>query len=735
MASVTETIVANPARATAPRWLFTLTILTGSFLLFLVQPLLARMVLPKLGGAPAVWNSAMLVYQGLLLAGYAYAHGLTRLAPRTQVGVHLSLLLLAALTLPLGLRAADLPPGAEPVLWVPWLLLLSVGPLFFVIAAQSPLLQRWLALRGGGDPYPLFVASNIGSFAGLLSYPLLVEPLLGVEVQRLGWSWGYGALLLLVAAASLPLLRRSSVPGAEAAAAAAPLSRARVARWVLIAAIPSALMLSTSLHLTVDVAPMPLLWVVPLGLYLLSFTIAFAERRTLARWARAAAPFSLVLAASSLFLAAGSALLLAVGAALVALFTVAAALHAMLYEDRPEPARLTAFYLALSFGGAIGGLFVALLSPVIFDWTYEHPLLLLAAAGLLGGRQPLTGIAALLSGRRTGLVLWALALLLLMVVVAAWWGEQRDGLKLLTAISAALLTLALGRRWLFLLVMAVTLLAGGVLQRLSESARPGLLTRSYFGTYRIVTEAGARSLIHGTTTHGVQLLGPPERRRTPTSYYWTGSGVGRVLSALPGVVNPAARVGVVGLGTGTLACYARPDQRWTLYEIDPVVVDIARSPAFHFLRDCLPQAPVIVGDARIRLAEAPPASFDLLVIDAFSSDAIPIHLLTKEAFAVYARALRPGGLLMVHISNRHLELRPVVRTGGESVGMAGLLAAATGDPLSRGYESSWTALSSDPRLLSRVSATEAGLWVGLPRGRRVHWSDDHASILPVLKPL
>ncbi len=734
MASVSEAVVTPSARAAAPRWLFTLTILTSSFLLFLVQPLLARMVLPRLGGAPAVWNSAMLVYQGLLLAGYAYAHGLARLAPRAQVAIHLSLLLLAALTLPLGLRAADLPPGAEPVLWVPWLLLLSVGPLFFVIAAQSPLLQRWLALRGGGDPYPLFVASNIGSFAGLLTYPLLVEPLLGVEVQRFAWSWGYGLMLLLVAASGLPLLLTRG-GGRQAAQRAAPLPAARIMRWVLIAAIPSALMLSTSLHLTVDVAPMPLLWVVPLGLYLLSFTIAFAERRTFARWAPAAAPFSLVLAASSLFLTGGSTLFLAVGAALAALFLVAAALHAMLYEDRPEPAQLTAFYLALSVGGALGGLFVALLSPVIFDWTYEHPLLLLAAAALLGGRQPLSGIAELLSGRRTGQILWALALLLLGLIVAAWWQGERDWLKLLTAICAALLTFALGRRWLFLFVMAVTLLAGGVLQRLSESARPGLLTRSYFGTYRVVTEAGTRSLIHGTTTHGVQLLGNPERRRTPTSYYWTGSGVGRVMSALPGVVGPAARVGVVGLGTGTLACYARPDQRWTLYEIDPVVVDIARSPSFHFLRDCLPDAPVVIGDARIRLAAAPPASFDLLVIDAFSSDAIPIHLLTKEAFAVYARALRPGGLLMVHISNRHLELRPVIRTGGEAVGMAGLLATAPGNPLSRGYESSWTALSSDPRLLGRVTATEPELWVGLPLGRRIHWSDDHASILPVLRPM
>lgn len=718
-----------PMTALAPRWLFTLAIFTGSFLLFLVQPMLARMALPRLGGAPAVWNSAMLVYQGLLLGGYAYAHLLGRFGSRTQVAIHLAVLFMAGLTLPLSLAARSPPDDAEPLLWVPWLLLISVGPLFFAISAQAPLLQRWLAI-GGGNPYPLYVASNLGSFCGLLAYPLLLEPLVGVAENSLWWSWGYGAMMVLVAACGLPLLRQDHAPPAREAAPAIPLRT--FVRWALIAAVPSGLMLSTTLHLTTDVAPMPLLWVVPLGLYLISFSIAFAERRGVANFCTAAAPFALMLAASLLFVLEGDLLPLVVLFAILAMFLAACALHAQLYDQRPDPAGLTLFYLALSVGGVLGGLFCALIAPLLFDWTYEHPLLIIAAAYLLGGRQPLPAIAELTAGKMAGRILLLLIALLLVSSFIAARVDNRTAIALLASTGAGLATFALGRARLFALAIAAVILAGGGFRQIEDSLN-GQMTRSYFGVYRISEEFGQRVLIHGTTTHGVQLLGPPERRRTPTSYYWTGSGVGRVMSNLPALMGPTARVGLVGVGLGTLGCYARPGQRWTLFEIDPTVVALARGPRFHFLRECVPDAQVVIGDARLKLEQAAPASFDILVIDAFSSDAIPMHLLTKEAFAIYRRALRPGGLLMIHISNRHLELRPVVRTGGESVGMSGVLAAAAGDPLVRGFETTWTALSADPALIERVKTTEPDLWVGLPFGARVHWTDDHASILPVLE--
>ncbi|WP_300975071.1 spermidine synthase [Sphingomonas sp. LHG3406-1] len=722
--------IAQPLNAaSAPRWLFTAAIFTGSFLLFLVQPMLARMALPRLGGAPAVWNSAMLVYQGLLLAGYAYAHWLGRFGSRTQVAVHLGVLLLAALTLPLSLAAGSPPATAEPFLWVPWLLLVSVGPLFFAISAQAPLLQRWLSI-GGDDPYPLYVASNLGSFCGLLAYPLLLEPLVGVAENSLWWSWGYGVMLLLVAACGLPLLRSDAPPADRAVIARVPWRT--FLRWALIAAVPSGLMLSTTLHLTTDVAAMPLLWVIPLGLYLLSFTVAFAVRRTAANICAAAAPFFLLLAAAMLFVVTGNLLPIVALIAILAMFLVATALHSRLYDERPEPAQLTLFYLAMSVGGVLGGLFCALIAPLIFDWTYEHPLLLLAAAFLLGGRQPLAGIWSLVASKRAGHMLWLMLGLQFAGAIAGSAWEERTLLALVAAASAGLASLALGRRWLFTAALATSMLASGGLDRLHDTMVPGQLTRSYFGVYRVLDGWGTRGLVHGTTTHGVQLVGSPERERTPTSYYWSGSGVGRVMTNLPALLGPQARVGVVGVGLGTLGCYSRPGERWTLFEIDPTVIEIARSPSFKFLSRCLPDAPVVIGDARLKLAEAAPASFDILVIDAFSSDAIPMHLLTREAFAIYRRALRPGGLLMIHISNRHLELRPVIRTGGESVGMKGVLASAVGDPLVRGYDSTWTALSSDAALIERVKATEADLWVGLPFGPRVHWTDDHASILPVL---
>ncbi|MFL6801838.1 MAG: hypothetical protein ACJ8EQ_08755, partial [Sphingomicrobium sp.] len=357
---------------------FVATIFVGSFLLFLVQPMIARMALPRLGGAPSVWNSAMLVYQALLLAGYAYAHWLGRFQPPRQAMIHVAALVLAALTLPIGLMAAMPPPDANPFLWVPWLLLVSIGPLFFVVSAQAPLLQRWFALTGGGDPYPLYAASNLGSFGGLITYPLLVEPLLPIGEQRLLWSLGYGLLVLLVGWCSLGLPRTAAEPREQAAAAPRPGAR-QIAEWIFLAAVPSGLILSTTLHITTDIIAMPLLWVLPLGAYLLSFTLAFAARRGPADFVIRIAPLILLLACFAIFMNQTWLAVVFCGVSIVNLFTASVALHSRLFETRPPAQHLTFFYLMMSVGGALGGLFCALIAPLIFDWTYEH-LLLLAAA-------------------------------------------------------------------------------------------------------------------------------------------------------------------------------------------------------------------------------------------------------------------------------------------------------------------------------------------------------------------
>jgi len=719
---------------------FVATIFAGSFLLFLVQPMIARIVLPRVGGAPAVWNSAMLVYQALLLAGYAYAHWLGRFAPRSQGVIQLGTLLLCGLMLPIGLIAALPPPDANPFLWIPWLLALSIGPLFFVVSAQAPLMQRWFALSGGGDPYPLYSASNLGSFCGLIAYPLLLEPLISVADQRLAWSIGYGLLVALVAGCALAL-PRGVAPQPQARAAWPPLGR--LAGWALLAAIPSGLMLSTTLHLTTDIVAMPLLWVLPLGLYLLSFTAAFAERRGAARLCTLAAPLMLLLAGCVTFADTTPLPWAVAGIALLTLFTASVAIHARLFEQRPDPSQLTAFYLAMAAGGVVGGIFCALAAPLLFDWTYEHPLLLLATAAMLGLRNPFPIVERMWArvpagGRLTRW--WPIGVLMVSLVGQISWGGGKSvaGAIIVAYVLIALGVLTIGRRWLFAATLGALMLGMGGWERLALSSAPGQMTRSFFGIYSVrELGPGVRALVHGTTIHGIQNRGSPSRERIATSYYAPRSGIGLALQAAPELFGDRARIAVVGLGTGTLSCYARPGQDWRFFEIDPVVAAIARdSSRFTFLSRCLPNARVEIGDARLLLERSRPASADLLVIDAFSSDSVPMHLLTREAFATYAEVVRPGGLILVHISNRFLNLEPVV-AGAAQRGWHMRIRRYRPTPReaeTRAGASDWVALSSDPRLLQRFQTTSKEAWAPLsPRPGFAPWTDDRASILPIVK--
>ena len=723
------------------RWRFVATICLGSFLLFLVQPMIARMALPRLGGAPAVWNSAMLVYQGLLLAGYAYAHWLGRFAPRRQSAIHLILFLAAALTLPIGLSSAVPPPASNPFLWVPWLLLASIGPLFFVISAQAPLIQRWFALSSDRDPYPLYAASNLGSFAGLLAYPLLVEPLLAVQSQRWLWSAGYVLLAGLVAwcASSLP----AETQRHGEATPAAPVAARQLGRWALLAAVPSGLILSTTLHLTTDIGAAPLLWVLPLGVYLLSFVVAFADRRGPARAVTAVAPVFLLLAAGSSYFEGELSVLIVGALAILTLFVVSVALHAQLFDQRPEPRQLTAYYLAMSVGGFLGGVFCALLAPLLFDWTYEHLLLLFAAAMLMTGASPFARLTDRWKDKGPTLIIWggvalmvvilALAILLPMTGVAV-------EVTLVALIAQFVIGVAsIGNRLLFTTAVVAIMICAGGWQRLSWSAEPGRMTRSFFGVYTVRADGpDARALVHGTTLHGIQNRGSPERERMPTTHYAPGTGVGLAMTALPRLYGDQARVSVVGLGAGTLACYARPGQSWTFFEIDPAIVRIAEDPSrFTFLSRCLPQRSIVVGDARLTLDRAPARSANLLVIDAFSSDAIPVHLLTREAFKVYRRHLRPDGLLLVHISNRHLKLDDLVASlaadGGWNARRT-VYRPTTEQWAANHTTAVWVALSPSAEMMDRLVERSPDSWEPLawPLGAPL-WTDDHASLLPLIR--
>jgi len=735
--------LALPQRRAEARPLFVATIFAGSFLLFLMQPMVARMALPRLGGTPAVWNSAMLVYQALLLAGYSYAHLLARFALRRQARVHVIFLLLAALWLPLGLRGFSLPADASPLIWVPWLLLSSVGPLFFVVSAQAPLLQRWAAAQfGDRNPYALYIASNLGSFGGLIAYPLVVEPLLPLAWQSMSWSIGYALLIAMVAACgyflhlqSLPTeFSKCQTVESSSGNAGAPLNLSQRLLWIALAAVPSGMILAVTTHLTTDIIAMPLIWVIPLGLYLLSFSIAFSSRDRLARVVGWALPLILIVAGamggSGQYFSMGP----SIAADLLLLFGTSIALHHRLYRLRPDPAHLTDFYLCMSAGGVLGGLFCGLIAPAIFDSLYEFPILVVAAALLM----PMRADARPLTSRQRR---WMTVGGVLLSCFAGGMLFFTPSLALKAAVLVALALLAraaLAHRILFAALVALLLLGLGGWTNIAMSMTGTTRTRSYFGIYTVSNSGNARMLMHGTTTHGFQLLAKG-LETYPTSYYAPKSGVGIAMQATPAMFGTGARIGAVGLGAGTLACYARPDQDWRFYEIDPAIVGIARNPKqFTFLSRCLPHADIAVGDARLTLAHEPNASHDLLLIDAFSSDSIPMHLLTREAVANYGRVLSSQGLLLFHISNRYVDLRPVLAAAALDGGWSA--AVRNYDPAPRDAEdyrvshSIWVAFAKSPGRLRQLTGYDPTLeWTALqPKPRFKPWTDDYGSILPLL---
>ncbi len=726
------------------RTLFLITILTGSFLLFLVQPMIARMALPRLGGAPAVWNSAMLVYQALLLAGYAYAHRLAREPSRRQATIHLLLFTVALLWLPIGLANLQPPAGGSPIFWVPWLLVASIGPLFFMVASQAPLMQRWYSASGNeGEPYALYAASNIGSFAGLIAYPLIVEPFTTLNSQKWIWSGIYLALMVLVALCAVQIWRSpaANTQAAETGERSAIGWKLRL-YWIALAAVPSGLMLSTTSHLTTDLMAMPLLWVIPLGIYLLSFSVAFAEDRMFANIFTRMAPLVLVIAGSFVFIVWGKAAINGMVASLSLLFVVAVSLHAEMYRTRPAATELTSFYLMMSVGGVIGGLFCAIVAPLVFDWTWEHPILILAAAVLM----PKTGLIPLdHSNRKIAVAMATLGVVALTLAIYGVLTEPEAITMTKVLLAAAIMAIGAataGFRLPFLLAVAGLLTINGGWDNLKKST-DGSRMRSYFGTYTVTDDGNSRWLMHGTTMHGMQLRNEPTR---PISYYPVTSGVGIALANAPRLYGANASIGVVGLGTGTLACYQRPGEYWQFFEIDRLVVEIARErKIFSFLERCAPDAEITLGDARLTLAQVPQGKFDILALDAFSSDSIPLHLLTKEAFATYRRALKPDGLLLVHISNRYIDLNPVVSAEAKANGWHAALRhdSPTEALINKGDRASqWIALSPDAAKLAQLTGKvdtiknryhDADQWLALDRpGKTSPWTDDYASVLPHL---
>ncbi|HSU12502.1 fused MFS/spermidine synthase [Longimicrobium sp.] len=739
-----HTPAAAPPPRAAHRWVlvvFTASIFTSAFLLFLVQPMFSRFVLPLLGGTPAVWNTCMLFFQAALLGGYLYAHvGAQKLGVRRQAAVHVVLLAVAALLLPISVAGAAPRGGQEPIAWLLLLMLTTVGLPFLVLSATGPMLQKWFAETGhprAANPYWLYAASNLGSMLALLGYPFLMEPRLRLMEQSRAWAVGYGVLAVLVVLSAVALWRlspaadpASTVPaGAGAsidAAATTPVAARERLIWIGLAAIPSSLLLSVTTFITTDVAPVPLLWVVPLAIYLLSFTLAFAARPPLKhKWMLAAEPF--FIAAVSLLLMYGFTRrpMQVIPMHLLALFVVAMVCHGELARRRPSVSHLTEFYLWIAVGGVLGGIFNVLVAPLVFTRTWEYPVVLtLACLARPWPTAPRTNRQMLMNLLRTAAFVFALLLVSRQDVPGIPPGLQLP----LAAAVMALVSAGLGRAPLWLALCIGTSLV--IRTAFVLKSEPTLLAhRSFYGRFAVLNApemGGFHTLYHGSTLHGAQSM-DPARRREPLTYYARGGPLGQLFAA-KAPEDGRRRVAVVGLGTGTLAAYSNAGEDWTFYEIDPGILKMASDRRyFTYLSDSPARMRVVLGDARLSMAHAPPHGYDMILVDAFNSDAIPVHLLTREALGVYLDKLAPGGIIMLHLSNRYLELESVVAALAKDRGVA----ARIGETNLRGFyisASSWAGVARSDADFG-VLRTE---WRPAVNRRHVApWTDDFSSILSV----
>ena len=740
-----------PAVSSAPAWpgaatralvpLFATTLFLSSFLMFAVEPMVARQMLPVLGGVPMVWNGCVVFFQAMLLAGYGGAHLISRgvVAP-VRLLVYAGLALVPLMFVRLGVDAASAAQATQaPLSWLLVALFTTVGPPFLVLAVSASVLQATFASTrhaSARDPYFLYAASNAGSLAALVAYPTLVEPLLGLSRQARVWTIGYGGFVLLLLACAVAArfaLRDGEGSVAVPEAPAVPdesISWARRARWCALAAVPSSLMLGVTTELTTDVAPVPLLWVAPLGLYLVTFILAFGPGRERATGlAERFLPALLLGLSVTMMLRTQLPLLLALVIHLLPLLAAAMLCHGRLAQERPSARHLTEFYFWLAFGGMAGGLFNTLAAPVLFSRIVEYPLALAAIAFL---RTPEPSRRA-----RQAIDAWlpvAAVVLVAMVLFGPWrWTHS----PMFVAAMGSCACFALMRRDQTLtvaLVASAFLLASPWVELADETELHA--ERTFFGSYRITfdSDSGARSLAHGTTLHGRQGV-QAERRREPLTYYHRTGPFGRLMDAAPQLGEPG-EFAAIGLGVGTLAAYARPQQQWTFFEIDPAIERMARDARyFTFLNDCGSQCRVMLGDARLSLAARTGAQYKLIALDAFSSDAIPMHLLTQEAMDLYLSRLAPHGVLVVHISNRHLRLDGLVGRLAAAHGLAALamrdLQKAEAWPMDK-TPSHWVVLARRPEDFGALARDPQ--WTPPPAGPgEPLWTDDFSNILDVLK--
>lgn len=732
----------SPSRQRLAPTIFAGAIFTSAGLVFLVEPMVAKMVIPMLGGSPAVWNACMAFFQIALLVGYAYAHLLQRLmAPRAQLFVHLIMLAVAALFLPL--QATGLfgsPPVGAPVWWLFRVLLFSVGLPFAVLSATAPLLQAWYARINCGDsnPYILYSASNLGSMLALLTYPAAIEPLFPLLEQTRIWAIVYCLFCASVVLIGSILWQPAHAENVERLtnpmAQAVPVSWRQRTIWILLAAAPSSLMLGATTYISNDVASVPLFWIVPLALYLLTFIFAFQATPFINRERALLWQTVFVCLAASLFAIDTTSLFAHLTAYLGAFFFCALVCHQKLADSRPHPEHLTEFYLLISFGGVVGGIFNAFVAPVVFHTVLEFPLVLVLCC--LARPSTRDGFG----WRNAAIAIAGIALAVAIAVIPIGFGSEMFPIAL--AMAAAAAAALVNRRTILFTLVIGALCAQAVIAPPDKRANL-LIARSFFGVHRVTLgfdpQLGGtlHLLFHGTTIHGAQPQAPAFRCRA-TTYYATEGAIGQTYSAVLRE-KPHANVGVVGLGAGTLATFTRPGTRMRFFEIDPEVERIARDPRyFTYLGGCAKgKVDVVLGDARLTMEREPAHSYDLVQIDAFSADNIPTHLLTTQAFAIYFRAIKPDGMVMLHLSNRNLALEAPAAATAKAVGATALIQTFVPSKGTTGI----AAAPSEVMILAKSPAALAGFirdarWRPARDNGVRAWTDDYTNIVgPLLSKL
>lgn len=729
---------------------FAITLFISATLMFVLQPMFGKILLPLLGGSPAVWNTCMVFYQTILFLGYLYAHYLsTRLDHRKQLLAHIGVIIISLIALPVGLSENVLPPtDSNPSFWIIWTLLVAIGLPFFVVSTTAPLMQKWFANVGhhtSDDPYYLYAASNAGSLLALLSYPFLIEPNIGLNAQKAYWSGGYVLLGICIAGCGFYLWRsQEKVPEViEAELEEQPLSLMTKLHWLALAFVPSSLLLGLTNFISTDVASVPLLWIIPLTLYLLTFIIVFSKWGKLIHpWMVSLQP--LVLLPFIAFSFINPAILpfwVDLLLHLSAFFLAVMVCHGELARLRPHTKHLTFYYLMMSFAGMLGGMFNTFVAPFIFTGVYEYSLMIVASLLLrpglsfqgkknwqeIGKELVIPAIVFV-----SGILLYALtdhlgkyidivgAILILLVGFSYAFRDKTISLALLTGCIIFftiglhnLLTTTIHKERTFFGVLSVR-----VSKLLNEQNKPEKFHEFY----------------HGTTKHGAQRL-PQHLQTVPTTYFSRQGPIGQVFNTFDSI-NDQWDIGVVGLGAGTLACYAKPTQNWVFYELDPTVVEVAKNPKyFTYLQKCGRNMRMSVGDARLSIMAEPDKKFDLLIIDAFSSDSIPTHLLTQEAMQLYFSKLKNNGILAFHITNRHLALKKVISDHSKRLSFFALIQefkVKRKIPLVSNTD--WVVMSKNDAMLAPLKKTRPGNWQKLPLYFDLKpWTDDFTNIVSIWK--